>query len=64
VTPRIVKTVDIYLGAVPFLLIQLVMVIILILAPGIVSEQRSAPVDVSHVKIKIDLPKMDVPEFK
>ena len=57
VAPRSIKTVDIYFGAVPFLLIQLIMVVVLILAPGIVSEQSAAPPDVSHIKIEI-------PEFK
>ena len=57
VAPRSISTVDIYLGAVPFLLMQLIMVVVLVLAPGIVSEQSSAPRDVSHIKI-------DIPEFK
>lgn len=36
VAPSVVKTVDIYWGAVPFILIQLLMVGILLLFPGIV----------------------------
>lgn len=57
VAPRSIRTIDIYLGAVPFLLIQLIMVVVLILAPGIVTENPAALPDVSHVKIVI-------PEFK
>lgn len=56
VTPRSVKTADIYLGAIPFLLLQVLMVLILILAPGIVSEQRAPAVDLNNVKIEIPPP--------
>lgn len=57
VAPRSVTTLEIYLGAIPFLLIQLVMVIILILAPSIVTEKSVTAPDVSHIRI-------DIPEFK
>ncbi len=57
VAPRAVRTTEIYLGAVPFLLVQLLMVVVLILAPGLVSEQRTPPADTSNVQIV-------VPEFK
>ncbi len=57
VAPRSVTTVEIYLGAIPFVLLQLVMVVVLILAPGIVSEKPVALPDVSHIRI-------DIPELK
>ncbi len=57
VAPRSVKTVEIYWGAVPYLLIQMIMVVVLILWPGIVSETAATPPDVSHIRI-------DIPELK
>lgn len=41
VAPRSVTTLQIYWGAVPFLLIQMLMVVILILAPGIATTNQS-----------------------
>ena len=62
VAPRSVKTVDIYLGALPFLAIQVLMVAILIFFPGIVTRTQPKPVDASHIDIVI--PQVDVPPFK
>jgi TRAP-type mannitol/chloroaromatic compound transport system permease large subunit len=53
VAPRSVTTAEIYLGAVPFLLIQMIMVVVLILAPGIVSEKLASHPDVSHIRIEL-----------
>lgn len=64
VAPSSVKTAEIYLGAVPFLLIQLVMVTLLIMFPSMVSEQRSAPVDASHINIVLPLIEMPRLDFK
>ncbi len=56
VTPQSVKTSAIYLGAVPFLLIQIFMVALLILMPSIVTRTVSAPQDISNIRIDIPLP--------
>lgn len=54
VTPPSIKTSTIYLGALPFLTVQLLMVAIIILAPGIVLKPPvRAPAD---TKIHIDIP--------
>ena len=53
VAPRSVTTVEIYLGAVPFLLIQVIMVVVLILVPRIVTEKVAPPPDVSHIRIEL-----------
>lgn len=56
VAPRSIKTSDIYLGAVPFLLIQLIIVIILILAPGVVTRNPSKPVNPDSIQIELPPP--------
>jgi tripartite ATP-independent transporter DctM subunit len=53
VAPSSVRTSDIYWGAVPFLAIQLLMVVILIAAPGIVLKYVPA----------VDAPVVEQPEF-
>ena len=57
IAPRSIKTAEIYIGALPFLAIQVIMVVVLILAPGIVTEGAAPLPNVSHIKI-------DIPEFK
>lgn len=62
IAPKDVKTVDIYLGALPFLAIQVLMIAILIAVPGIVSEAKITAPPVGQ--IKIDIPLIDVsPRF-
>jgi TRAP-type mannitol/chloroaromatic compound transport system permease large subunit len=54
VAPRSVATSDIYWGAIPFLVIQLVMVVVVLSVPQIVL--RDAPADASSVtEIPIDV---------
>ncbi|HEX7971557.1 MAG TPA: TRAP transporter large permease subunit [Thiobacillus sp.] len=48
VAPKAVRTADIYWGAIPFLLIQLVMVVVVLSCPQVVL--RDAPADASSVK--------------
>lgn len=60
VAPPSVKTIQIYWGAVPFLLIQLLMLAIVILVPGIVL--KNAPPPPSSQEIKIEMPGMPLPE--
>jgi TRAP-type mannitol/chloroaromatic compound transport system permease large subunit len=55
VAPGSVKTAQIYWGAVPFLLLQVLMVAILIVAPGIVPK-NAAPTPSVDEHIQIELP--------
>lgn len=59
VAPRSVRTQQIYWGAVPFLLIQLLMVGILIAVPEIVSRSSSEPEVSRDVPIDIPTPEYD-----
>ena len=58
VAPREVKTSDIYWGAIPFVIIQLVMVALVIAFPSLVTGTISAetPKDTSNVEIRIPAP--------
>lgn len=60
VAPRSIKTLHIYWGAVPFLLIQVLMVAIVILIPSIVLKNPPPPP--SAREIEIELPPMPFPE--
>jgi len=53
VAPRSVSTSDIYWGAVPFLLIQLLMVAMVLTFPGLVGKQHE-PVDAGMMEIELD----------
>ncbi|MNL09048.1 DctM-like transporter [compost metagenome] len=56
VAPREVKTTDIYWGAVPFVVIQLVMVALIIVFPGLVSTGKVVQQDRSITRdLSIDL---------
>jgi len=55
VAPRSVRTVDLYWGAVPFLVVQLIMVAVLIAVPGIVLKNAPKPLDPGK-SIEIPLP--------
>lgn len=58
VAPRVIKTSQIYWGAVPFLLLQLLMVAILIIAPGIVTKTATS----SNIgDIRLEVPPMELP---
>jgi GntP family gluconate:H+ symporter len=52
-TVRGVSTMEIYWGAVPFVLIQVIMVGLIIAFPKIVSRDVEAPVDLDKVKIEV-----------
>jgi len=58
VAPREVKTSDIYWGAIPFVIIQLVMVALVIAFPALVTGTISAetPKDTSNIEIRIPAP--------
>jgi len=58
VAPKEVKTSDIYWGAIPFVVIQVIMVALIILFPRIVSVEK--PVDMTEqLELKIDAPPME-----
>jgi len=58
-----VTTGQIYWGAVPFVLIQLVMVLLVILFPSMVMHYKGAVSDVDLNKVKIEVPQMDMPQM-
>lgn len=57
VAPRSVTTAQIYWGAVPFLLMQVLMVAILIIVPGLATTKSATPINAD--RIKIELPASD-----
>ncbi|MFD1882447.1 TRAP transporter large permease [Paracoccus pacificus] len=48
-----VRTGQIYWGAVPFVIIQIVMIAVVMMFPGLVMHYKGAPVDMSNVKIEV-----------
>jgi TRAP-type mannitol/chloroaromatic compound transport system, large permease component len=62
-----VTTGQIYWGAVPFVIIQVIMVVLVILFPAMVMHYKGVGTGVDPNKIKIELPQIDLPpplEFK
>ncbi|MEW6679101.1 MAG: TRAP transporter large permease subunit [Pseudomonadota bacterium] len=55
VAPREVRTTDIYWGAVPFLLIQILMVVVVLSFPGLVMHDKPQA-QAAPVEFKLDLP--------
>ncbi|WP_454642831.1 TRAP transporter large permease [Bradyrhizobium liaoningense] len=64
VAPRSIATSQIYWGAVPFLLLQLSMVAILIIAPGIVTKTAPAPANVEDIRIELPPLPLEVPRLE
>ncbi len=58
VAPKEVKTSDIYWGAVPFVLIQIIMVALIIIFPKIVSIESKTDMK-EQLELKIDIPPAD-----
>jgi len=56
-----VTTGQIYWGAVPFVIIQVIMVVVVILFPAMVTHYKGAGTGVDPSKIKIELPQIDLP---
>ncbi len=56
-----VTTGQIYWGAVPFVVIQLIMVALVVIFPGMVMHYKGAASTVDPSKVQIDLPQMDAP---
>jgi tripartite ATP-independent transporter DctM subunit len=66
IAPREVKSSDIYWGAIPWVILQLILVVILIFWPGSVTYwlDKGPKVDPSKIKIEIELPEMPpMPDF-
>jgi TRAP-type mannitol/chloroaromatic compound transport system permease large subunit len=63
ITPPSVKTVDIYWGAIPWLVLQLILVAILIIWPESVTYwlSKAPPVDPSTIKFDIQMPEAPPP---
>ena len=62
-----VTTGQIYWGAVPFVIIQVIMVVVVILFPAMVMHYKGVGTGVDPSKIKIEIPQIDLPpplEFK
>ena len=53
VAPPAIRTTDLYWGAVPFIFLQLVVLLMLVLTPGLVLKAHRAPVDTRDVIIDI-----------
>ncbi|MDB5887831.1 MAG: dctM [Rhodocyclales bacterium] len=62
VAPKSIRTTDIYWGAVPFVLIQIIMVCLVIAFPQLVNVglDKSQTVDID--KVRIDVPQTEVPK--
>ncbi|MBX3554171.1 MAG: TRAP transporter large permease subunit [Pseudolabrys sp.] len=61
IAPKSVKTSDIYWGAVPWLLLQVILVVIVIAWPGSVTYWLDNTAAVDPSKVKIEVPQFDVP---
>jgi TRAP-type mannitol/chloroaromatic compound transport system permease large subunit len=61
VAPKEVKSSDIYWGAVPWIGLQAIMVILVIAFPITVTGLLDKPVDVDLNKVKIEVPQIDLP---
>jgi TRAP-type mannitol/chloroaromatic compound transport system permease large subunit len=60
VAPKEVKTSDIYWGAIPFVLIQIVMVALIIAFPRLVSIEKKTDMT-EQLELKLDVPSNDIP---
>jgi len=56
-----VTTGQIYWGAVPFVIIQVLMVVLVILFPAMVMHYKGAASKVDPNKVKIEIPQVDLP---
>jgi TRAP-type mannitol/chloroaromatic compound transport system permease large subunit len=65
IAPKEVKSSDIYLGAIPWVVLQLILVAVLIFYPGMVTMWLDKEVVVDTEKVRIDVESFDdVPETK
>jgi tripartite ATP-independent transporter DctM subunit len=63
IAPASVKSKDIYLGAIPWLVLQVILVVILIFWPGSVTYWLDKGPKVDPSTIRIDLPQIDMPQL-
>ena len=65
IAPRSIKTSDIYWGAIPWVFLQVILVVIVIFWPGSVTYWLDKPtaIDPSKLEFKIDIPDLGVPDF-
>ena len=61
IAPASVKTSDIYWGAIPWVVLQVILVAIVILWPGSVTYWLDKTSNVDPSKIQIDIPQVDLP---
>jgi tripartite ATP-independent transporter DctM subunit len=61
VAPKEVKSSDIYWGAMPWIGLQMIMVLLVIIFPITVTGLLDKPVDVDLDKVKIEVPQIDLP---
>jgi tripartite ATP-independent transporter DctM subunit len=59
VAPKVVRTADIYWGAVPFLIIQILLVILVMAFPGLVGSHARPVGNEAPIEIQIEAPAMD-----
>jgi TRAP-type mannitol/chloroaromatic compound transport system permease large subunit len=66
IAPPTIKTSEIYWGAIPWVVLQLILVLIVILWPASVTYwiDRSTRIDPSKVKIEIELPELPPPPLQ
>ena len=58
-----ITTGQIYWGAVPFVVIQVIMVLLVILFPAMVMHYKGAASTIDPNKVKIEIPQVDLPPF-
>jgi TRAP-type mannitol/chloroaromatic compound transport system permease large subunit len=56
-----VTTGQIYWGAVPFVVIQVIMVVLVILFPAMVMHYKGTGTSIDPEKVKIEIPQIDLP---
>jgi len=64
VAPKDVKTSDIYWGAVPFVLIQIVMIVLVLAFPSLVGVNATAGNEITEIQLPTDPASFMPPEFK
>jgi len=61
IAPPTIKTSEIYWGAIPWVVLQVILVVIVIFWPGSVTYWLDKPVNADPSKIKIEIPQINIP---
>ena len=61
VAPKEVKSSDIYWGAMPWIGLQMIMVLLVIIFPSVVTGLLDKPLNVDLDKVKIEVPQIELP---